>query len=211
MLKHELPQLPYLYDALEPYIDARTMEIHHGKHHAAYVNKLNEALANYPELQEKSIEELILSLDSIPESIRTAVRNMGGGHLNHSFFWKIMKPPNPPVGGSDGEPKGKIIEAINDSFGGFQNFKEEFTKIASMFFGSGWVWLALDEKGKAAIVTTPDHLNPIMKNQKPLLVVDVWEHAYYIKYQNRRPEYIDAWWNVVNWAEAEKNLEKVRV
>ncbi len=203
-MKHELPKLPYDYDALEPYIDARTMEIHHGKHHQAYVIKLNDALDKYPELYEKSLEELMLNLDSIPKDIRAAVRNNAGGHLNHSFFWKVMKPISD---GSGDEPSGKLVEAISASFSDFQKFKEEFSKTAVGFFGSGWVWLVCDKNGKTAITTTPDHLTPIMKNQKPLLVLDVWEHAYYLKYQNRRPEYIEAWWNVVNWEEAEKNFQ----
>lgn len=204
-MKHELPQLPYSYDSLEPYIDARTMEIHHDKHHQAYVIKLNDALDKYPEFYEKSLEGLMLELDNLPIDIKTAVRNNAGGHLNHSFFWKVMKPM---AEGGGGEPSGKLAGVISQSFGDFQKFKEEFSKTASTFFGSGWVWLALDGSGKALITTTPDHLTPIMKNQKPLLVLDVWEHAYYLKYQNRRPEYIDAWWNVVNWSEAEKNFNQ---
>ncbi len=203
-MKHELPQLPYGYDGLEPSIDARTMEIHHGKHHQAYVTKLNAALDKYPELYEKSLEELMLGLDSLPKDIMTAVRNNAGGHLNHSFFWTVMKPM---AEGGGGEPEGKILETITSSFGDFQKFKEEFSNTAANFFGSGWVWLVLDGGGKVLITTTPDHLTPIMKNQKPLLVLDVWEHAYYLKYQNRRPEYIDAWWNVVNWDAVQINLE----
>jgi len=203
-MKHELPQLPYAYGALEPYIDARTMEIHHGKHHQAYVIKLNDALDKHPELYEKSLEGLMLELDNLPIDIKTAVRNNAGGHLNHSFFWKIMKSSAEEGGG---KPNGVLAEALNASFGDFQKFKEEFSKTAAGFFGSGWVWLVLDKSGKTLITTTPDHLNPIMKNQKPLLVLDVWEHAYYLKYQNRRPEYIDAWWNVVSWEAVQKNFE----
>lgn len=200
-MKFELPNLPYGYGDLEPYIDARTMEIHHSKHHAAYVNKLNDAVAKHPELGEKNVEELLLSLDSIPEDIHAAVRNNGGGHLNHSFFWKVMK----KNGG--GEPNGKLLEIICGSFGSFADFKEEFSKNAASFFGSGWIWLVLDSEVKPKIIGTPDHLNPIMNGQKPLLALDVWEHAYYLKYQNRRPEYIDAWWNVVDWGAVSKNFE----
>lgn len=190
----ELPKLPYSYDSLEPFIDARTMEIHHDKHHQAYVNKLNEALANYPALQEIVLEELLRSLDKVPAEIRTAVRNNGGGHFSHSLFWKVMAPR------AGGEPKGKLAADIISSFGNFQNFKNEFSKQANGFFGSGWVWLYVDKNdGKLKIGQTPGHDNPVMIGNKPLMVFDVWEHAYYLKYQNRRPEYTEAWWNVVNW------------
>jgi len=199
-MKYELPKLPYPYNALEPYIDAQTMEIHHTKHHATYVAKLNEALAKHPELESKSLEELLKNLDSIPEDIRMAVRNHGGGHFNHSLFWKIMG-----VRGW-GEPTGKLAELLGKSFGDFQKFKEQFTNAAATLFGSGWAWLAVDKDGKLQIVQTPNQDTPLSKGLKPILGLDVWEHAYYLKYQNRRPEYIEAWWHVVNWAEVEKNL-----
>lgn len=195
-MRHELPPLPYSYDALEPHIDARTMEIHHLKHHAAYVNKLNEVLANYPGLREKSVEDLILSLDSIPEAIRTAVRNAGGGHYNHSLFWRVMK----PVQGSDGrEPRGKLNELIKQTFGGFENFRNEFSQVALNLFGSGWAWLVINAGGQLAITYTQNQDSPVSKSFRPLLCLDVWEHAYYLKYQNRRNEYIEAWWHLANW------------
>ena len=203
-MKFDLPALPYPYDALEPFIDARTMEIHHTKHHATYVVKLNEALEKHPELQPKSPEELLKSPDLVPEDIRTAVRNHGGGHFNHSHFWKAMKPR--ALGGG-GEPKEKIAEAIRKSFGDFAKFKDEFSKAAAGIFGSGWAWLVLDGRGEILIVTTPNQDSPLMKNQKPILGLDVWEHAYYLKYQNRRPEYIENWWNVVNWEQVENNSQ----
>ena len=205
---YELPKLSYSYDALEPWIDARTMEIHHSKHHAAYVAKLNEALDKHPTFAKatagkselESLEELLKNLDSVPEDIRTAVRNHGGGHYNHSIFWKIMVPK------SGGEPSGKLYEAIKLNFGDFQKFKEEFSKTALGVFGSGWAWLTIDQGKKLKVIMTPNQDSPISKEGKPLLGLDVWEHAYYLKYQNRRQEYIDAWWNVVNWAEVEKNF-----
>lgn len=202
----ELPTLPYAYDSLEPYIDARTMEIHHTKHHQAYINKLNEALEKHPELDKKSLEELLGNLNSVPDDIRTAVRNHGGGHINHSLFWKIMGP------GAGGEPNGAMAKAVADSFGDFVKFKEEFGKAAAGIFGSGWAWLVLnaehgtDNKEQLKIITTPNQDNPISQGLRPLLGLDVWEHAYYLKYQNKRPDYISAWWNVVNWSEVEKNL-----
>jgi len=192
MAKHELPALPYAFDALEPYIDAQTMEIHHGRHHATYVNNLNAALEGHVELQQKSVEELISDLNSVPESIRTAVRNNGGGHANHTLFWEIMS----PNGG--GEPTGALAEAINETFGSFEKFKEEFTKAALGRFGSGWAWLVVDG-GKLAVTSTPNQDNPLMEGKTPILGLDVWEHAYYLKYQNKRPDYVNAWWNVVNW------------
>ena len=198
-MKYELPKLPYAYDALEPYIDAKTMELHYTKHHQTYVTKLNEALDKHPEIADKPLEELLGALDAVPEYIRTAVRNHGGGHMNHSFFWAIMGPK------AGGEPDGKVGEAIAATFGNFGKFKEEFTKAATGVFGSGWAWLVL-EKGKLAIATTPNQDSPIMKGQKPVIGLDVWEHAYYLKYQNRRPEYVDAWWNVVNWENIEANI-----
>jgi superoxide dismutase, Fe-Mn family len=196
-MKYELPKLPYGYDALEPYIDAKTMEIHYTKHHQTYVTKLNEALDKHPEIADKPLEELLANLDAVPEDIRTAVRNHGGGHSNHSFFWTIMGPKR------DKGPGGKIAAGIEDTFGDFTKFKEEFTKAATGVFGSGWAWLVLD-KGKLAIVSTPNQDSPLMKNQKPVLGLDVWEHAYYLKYQNKRPDYIEAWWNVINWEKVEE-------
>lgn len=192
MAKHELPALPYAYDALEPHIDAQTMEIHHSRHHATYVNNLNAALEGHEALQQKTVEELISDLNSVPESIRTAVRNNGGGHANHTLFWEIMG----PNGG--GKPTGALADAINETFGSFEKFQEEFTKAAVGRFGSGWAWLVLDG-GKLAIMSTANQDNPLMEGKIPILGIDVWEHAYYLKYQNRRPDYIKAWWNVVNW------------
>jgi len=203
MAKHELPALPYAFDALEPHIDAQTMEIHHGRHHATYVNNLNAALEGHPELQQKSVEELISDLNSIPESIRTAVRNNGGGHANHSLFWEIMS----PQGG--GEPKGALAEEINKTFGSFEKFKEEFTKAAVGRFGSGWAWLVVDG-GKLAVMSTANQDNPLMEGKTPILGLDVWEHAYYLKYQNRRPDYVAAWWNVVNWDAVSERYAKAK-
>ncbi len=202
-MKYELPELPYAYEALEPYIDAKTMEIHLTKHHQAYVNNLNAALEKYPEIADRPLAELLRLLDSVPEDIRTAVRNHGGGHANHSFFWTIMAGPN---NGGGGEPSGKIGDAIARTFGGFLKFKEEFTKAAGGVFGSGWAWLVRDANGKLIVATTPNQDSPLTKGQEPVLGLDVWEHAYYLKYQNRRPDYITAWWNVVNWSEVEKHL-----
>jgi Fe-Mn family superoxide dismutase len=202
-MKYELPKLPYAYDALEPYIDAKTMELHYTKHHQTYVTKLNEALDKHPEIADKPLAELLQNLDAVPEDIRTAVRNHGGGHMNHSFFWTIMEPA---ASKAEGEPSGAVADGIQKTFGDFAKFKEEFTKAAAGIFGSGWAWLVLDEKGKLAVTTTPNQDSPLMKKQKPIVGLDVWEHAYYLKYQNKRPDYIDAWWNVVNWNEAEKNF-----
>lgn len=199
-MKFELPQLPYEYSALEPYIDARTMELHHTKHHQTYVTKLNEALGKHPELNVESLEALLRGTQSVPEDIRTAVRNHGGGHANHSLFWTIMK----PKGG--GEPTGKLRPAIEAAFGSIAKFREEFTARAAGIFGSGWAWLVLDPTRKLLIKTTPNQDSPFMNNQNPMLGLDVWEHAYYLKYQNRRPEYIEAWWNTVNWEAVEKNF-----
>jgi|SRR6266481_381433 len=203
-MKYELPQLPYGYDALEPYIDAKTMELHHTKHHQTYVTKLNEALDKHPELAEKPLESLLAQLDAVPEDIRAAVRNFGGGHLNHSFFWAIMGPA-----AMSGESSGGFADAITSTFGDHAKFKEEFGKAASGVFGSGWAWLVL-EKGKLAIASTPNQDSPLMKGQVPLLGLDVWEHAYYLKYQNKRPDYITAWWSVVNWKKVEENFEKAK-
>jgi superoxide dismutase, Fe-Mn family len=189
----ELAPLPYAEDALEPHIDARTMNIHHGKHHAAYTNNLNAALANYPDLAGKSIEALLGDLDSIPADIRTAVRNNGGGFANHNLFWNIMS----PNGG--GEPTGELAAAINATFGGFATFKEQFSKAAATRFGSGWAWLYVDGAGNLAVGSTPNQDTPLMEGNTPILGLDVWEHAYYLHYQNRRPDYVSAWWNVVDW------------
>jgi Fe-Mn family superoxide dismutase len=197
-----LPPLPYPADALEPHIDKTTMEIHHGKHHGTYVTNLNKALESAPDLQNKSIEELLANnLAAVPEAIKTAVRNNGGGHANHSLFWNLLS----PKGG--GAPKGEVDSIITASFGSFDTFKEKFTAAATGRFGSGWAWLAKDANGKFEIVSTANQDSPLMEGKKPVLGLDVWEHAYYLKYQNRRPEYIAAWWNVVNWDEVNKQLK----
>lgn len=188
-----LPPLPYAYDALEPYIDARTMEIHYTKHHQGYVDKLNKALEGHPELQNKSIEDLLRGINEVPEAIRTAVRNNGGGHANHSLFWTIMK------SNGGGEPTGELAEAIKTTFGSFEAFREKFSAEAAGRFGSGWAWLVVDENGKLQVYSTPNQDSPYMQGHTPILGLDVWEHAYYLKYQNRRAEYIQNWWNVVNW------------
>ncbi len=201
-MKHQLPELPYAYDALEPYIDAQTMEIHHTKHHGGYVKKLNAALEPYPELQKASAEDLIRNLASVPEEIRTAVRNNGGGHLNHSLFWTIMA----PNGG--GEPSGALREALDKTFGDFASFRAQFTQAALTRFGSGWAWLALTRFGRLVVFSTPNQDNPLMEGLIPILGLDVWEHAYYLKYQNRRAEYVENWWNVVNWPQVEANYLK---
>jgi Fe-Mn family superoxide dismutase len=198
-MAHSLPALPYSTDALEPHIDKMTMEIHHGKHHQAYVTNLNAALDKHPELHAKSVEDLLRSINTVPEDIRTAVRNNGGGHANHSMFWQVMGP------NAGGAPSGKIADAINGSFGGFDKFKEELKKAGVGRFGSGWAWV-IDQGGKLAIESTPNQDSPLMEGKKVVFGVDVWEHAYYLKYQNRRPDYLDAWWNVVNWAEINKRL-----
>lgn len=189
----QLPPLPYAEDALEPHIDARTMSIHHDKHHAGYTNNLNAALEGHADLAGKSIEALLGDLNAVPESIRMAVRNNGGGYANHSLFWEIMG----PNGG--GEPTGELAKAIDTAFGSFAAFKEQFAKAAATRFGSGWAWLYVDGKGKLAISSTPNQDTPLMDGNTPILGLDVWEHAYYLNYQNRRPDYISAWWNVVNW------------
>ena len=199
-MPHTLPPLPYAANALEPHIDAQTMEIHHGKHHNAYVTNLNAALEKAPELADKPLEELLKNLNAVPESIRTAVRNNGGGHWNHSQFWKTMGP------NAGGAPTGKLAEAITASFGDFEKFKEQFNAAGAGRFGSGWVWL-VKEGNKLAITSTPNQDNPLMEGKPaPLLGNDVWEHAYYLKYQNRRPDYLKAWWNVVNWSEVAKRF-----
>lgn len=196
----ELPKLPYALDALEPYIDAKTMELHHSKHHATYVAKLNEALAAAPEFQTRSIEELLVSLGDLPQPIRGAVRNHGGGHYNHSLFWSSLR----PAGGS--EPQGKLADSIAAAFGDFEKFKDVFSQAALGVFGSGWAWLVKDASGKFSVMATPNQDNPISQGLEPLLGVDVWEHAYYLKYQNRRQEYVAAWWNVVNWEAVAQRL-----
>jgi Fe-Mn family superoxide dismutase len=193
-----LPPLPYAPDALEPYIDKMTMEIHHGKHHNTYVTNLNKALEGQTDLQALPIEQLLASLDRVPENIRAAVRNNGGGHMNHSMFWKIMKH------GGGGEPKGALADAVKSTFGSFADFKTKFSQNGVTRFGSGWSWLLVKD-GKLVLESTPNQDNPVMAGGKPVMGIDVWEHAYYLKYQNRRPDYIEAWWNVVNWDEIEKN------
>jgi len=204
-----LPELPYGYDALEPYIDTCTMLIHHTKHHAGYVNKLNAALAKHPEWEGKSLEDLLGNLDALPDDIRTAVRNNGGGHFNHSLFWTVMS----PNGG--GEPQGALRQAIEAAFGSFAAFREAFTKAALGRFGSGWAWLVVLPDGKLAVTSTPNQDNPLMKGYvdvvgTPILGLDVWEHAYYLRYQNRRAAYVEAWWNVVNWEEVARRFEAAR-
>src|SRR5579862_5781401 len=194
-----VPPLPYAFDALEPYIDKMTMEIHHDKHHGAYVTNLNKALEGHADLQGLSIEELLSNLDRVPENIRTTVRNNGGGHMNHSMFWKIMKK------GGGGEPKGKVAEAIKSAFGSFADFKTKFNQAATTRFGSGWAWLLVKD-GKLTIESTANQDNPLMDGGKGVLGLDVWEHAYYLKYQNKRPDYIEAWWNTINWAQINENL-----
>ena len=203
-MAYELPKLPYSYDALEPHIDAKTMEIHYTGHHQTYVNNLNNAIKGKADLEKKSVEDLISDLKSVPEDIRTVVRNNGGGHANHSFFWKIMGP------NAGGEPKGKLADDIKSTFGSFNDFKEKFAAAATGRFGSGWAWLVVNN-GKLEMCSTANQDNPLMGKAiagcegKPVLGLDVWEHAYYLKYQNRRPDYIKAWWNVVNWDAVAKN------
>jgi Fe-Mn family superoxide dismutase len=198
-MSHALPALPYAFDALEPHIDARTMEIHHGKHHAAYVNNLNAALEKHPDLKSKSAEDLIGNLSAVPEDIRTAVRNNAGGHVNHTMFWEIMG----PNGG--GAPTGAIADAITGAFGSLDAFKDQMNKGGAGRFGSGWVWL-VSAGGKLAVESTPNQDSPLMDGKHPVMGIDVWEHAYYLKYQNRRPDYLAAWWNVVNWDAVNKRL-----
>ena len=203
-MAHELPALPYAPTALEPHIDAKTMEIHHGKHHAAYVTNLNKALESAPDLAGKSVEELCKGIATVPEAIRGPVRNNGGGHWNHSFFWKLMKPD------AEGKPIGTLAEAITRDFGSFEAFQEKFAAAAAGRFGSGWAWLCVKD-GKLAICSTANQDNPLMGETAgcggtPVLGLDVWEHAYYLNYQNRRPDYVKAWWSVVNWAQAEANF-----
>ena len=198
----QLPQLPYAYDALEPYIDAKTMEIHYGKHHGGYVEKLNKAVEPHSKLQSLSVEELLTDLNQVPAEVRTAVRNNGGGHFNHSLFWKLMKK------GGGGKPAGGLATALESSFGSFDAFKSSFGQTALGIFGSGWAWLCYAD-GKLVIESTPNQDNPLMNGKnRPILGLDVWEHAYYLRYQNRRPEYVEAWWNVVNWNQVEENLNQ---
>ncbi|NPC93324.1 superoxide dismutase [Bacillus sp. WMMC1349] len=196
-MAYKLPELPYAYDALEPHIDKETMNIHHTKHHNTYVTKLNDAVAGIQELENKSVEKLVANLDAVPEDIRTAVRNNGGGHANHSLFWKLLS----PNGG--GAPSGELQEAITNKFGSFDQFKEEFANAAAGRFGSGWAWLVVNN-GELEITSTPNQDSPLSEGKTPILGLDVWEHAYYLNYQNRRPDYIKAFWNVVNWDEVSR-------
>ena len=200
-MAHELPPLPYAFNALEPHIDARTMEIHHGKHHATYITNLNKALESAPNLQSKSAEDLIKDLNAVPENIRMAVRNNGGGHVNHTLFWTSMAP------NAGGEPTGALADAIKKAFNDFASFKEKFNNAGLTRFGSGWAWLSLDKSGAVTVHSTANQDNPLMEGLMPLLGCDVWEHAYYLNYQNRRADYLNAWWNVVNWAEVAKRYK----
>ncbi|BAS55769.1 superoxide dismutase [Leptolyngbya boryana NIES-2135] len=197
----ELKPLPYAYDALEPYIDATTMQLHHDKHHAAYVNNLNAAIEKYSDLQSMSVEDLVTHLDRVPEDVRTTVRNNAGGHVNHTMFWEIMG-----ANGS-GAPTGAISEAINNSFGSFDAFKQQFNDAGTKRFGSGWVWLVRSQQGDLQILSTPNQDSPLIEGHTPIMGNDVWEHAYYLKYQNRRPEYLNAWWNVLNWEEINRRFD----
>ena len=203
-MSHELPDLPYAHDALEPHIDTQTMEIHHGKHHAAYIAKLNAALEGHDALAGKSIEDLVGDLDSVPEDIRGAVRNNGGGHANHSLFWTVMS----AEGG--GEPAGALADAINNELGSLDSFKEQFEAAGTTRFGSGWAWLCVKEDGGLCVCSTPNQGTPLMEGRTPILGCDVWEHAYYLKYQNRRPDYMTAFWNVVNWEAVASNYEAAK-
>jgi Fe-Mn family superoxide dismutase len=200
-MAHELPALPYAHDALEPFIDTMTMQIHHGKHHATYITNLNAALEQHPDLQKHSVDDLIRNIANVPEAIRTAVRNNGGGHANHAMFWQIMAPK------AGGDPSGPLADAIKASFGSFEAFKGEFKKAALGRFGSGWAWL-VNNGGKLAIESTPNQDSPAMEGRQVVMGVDVWEHAYYLKYQNRRADYVDAWWSVVNWSEIAKRYSR---
>ncbi|AOT70305.1 superoxide dismutase [Geosporobacter ferrireducens] len=203
-MQHQLPKLDYAYDALEPHIDQLTMEIHYSRHHAAYVNNLNNALENYKDLQALSLEELLKSLDQLPESIYWPVRNNGGGHFNHTLFWSLLS----PNGG--GHPSGELAEKIKDTFGTFEQFQDLFNKAALSRFGSGWAWLVLHPDGSISVVSTPNQDNPVSDGLQPILGLDVWEHAYYLKYMNKRPDYINAWWNVVNWDAVEKRYQLLK-
>jgi Fe-Mn family superoxide dismutase len=201
-MAHEVPALPYDYAALEPHIDEQTMRIHHDKHHAAYVTNLNNALANAPELANLPVEQLIRQLDKVPEGVRTAVRNNGGGHANHSLFWKIMGP------NAGGAPSGRLADAINSTFGGADQLKQQLAAAGAARFGSGWAWLLVDAAGNLKVESTPNQDNPLMDGKTPLLGVDVWDHAYYLKYQNRRPDYLAAWWNTINWNAVAENYSR---
>ena len=201
-MAYTLPPLAYPYNALEPHIDARTMEIHHTKHHQAYINNVNNAIKGKSDLENKPVEELIANINAIPEDIRTVVRNNGGGHANHTFFWTVIGPK------AGGQPKAQVAAAINQAFGSFDAFKEKFAQAAATRFGSGWAWLSLSKEGKLEISSTPNQDSPLMEGKIPILGIDVWEHAYYLQYQNRRPDYIAAFWNVVNWQEVEKRFNK---
>jgi len=198
-MAHELPPLPYAHDALEPFIDTMTMQIHHGKHHATYVTNLNAALEQYPDFQKYNVDDLIRNIANVPEAIRTAVRNNGGGHANHAMFWQVMAPK------AGGDPSGPLADAIKASFGSLEAFKGEFKKAALGRFGSGWAWL-VNTGGKLAIESTPNQDSPAMEGRQVVMGIDVWEHAYYLKYQNRRADYVDAWWSVVNWSEIAKRF-----
>jgi superoxide dismutase, Fe-Mn family len=200
-----LPSLPYDYAALEPHIDEQTMRIHHTKHHQTYIDKLNAALEKHPDLMSKSVEELVASTESLPEEVRTAVKNHGGGHANHSLFWTILTPDG------TGTPSGDLAEAINQAFGDAQAFKDQFTQAATGHFGSGWTWLVMNKEHKLEIITTPNQDSPLMQAKTPILGLDVWEHAYYLKYQNRRPEYIQEFWNIINWLEVERRYTECMV
>jgi len=199
-----LPPLPYAYDALEPHIDKETMTIHHDKHHGAYVNNLNAALEGQTDLASKSVEELISNLDAVPENIRTAVRNNGGGHANHTLFWEIMTP------GGAKEPQGELADAIKSAFGSFEDFKKKFNEAGAKRFGSGWAWLVKTKDGKLDVVSSANQDNPLMEGHQPIFGNDVWEHAYYLKYQNRRPDYLAAWWNVVNFDKVAEQFKKLK-
>lgn len=199
---HTLPDLPYSFDALEPHFDAQTMEIHHDKHHAGYVNKLNTALEGHDNLTQLSISDLLKKLDELPEEIQKAIRNSGGGHFNHSLFWPLLSPNGgTPVSGS-------LQDAINEEFGSIENFQEAFSQKAATLFGSGWTWLAQNSEKKLSIIQTPNQDTPLAQGLSPIIGLDVWEHAYYLKYQNRRPDYINAFWNVLNWNQAQENFDK---
>lgn len=204
MAGHTLPDLPYDYSALEPHIDEQTMRIHHTKHHQAYVNNLNEALQGHDELQNLGIEELLRDIERVPQDIRTKVRNNGGGHANHTLFWQIMRP------GGGGEPGGALGEEMRATLGDFASFRDQFANAAKGRFGSGWAWLVLGEGGRLQVIDTANQDSPLMMGYTPILGLDVWEHAYYLKYQNRRPDYIEAWWNVVNWEEVGRRFEQGR-
>jgi superoxide dismutase, Fe-Mn family len=203
-MAHTLPDLPYSAGALEPVIDERTMQIHHGKHHQAYIDKLNDAIKGNSELEQKSIEDLLRGISSVPENIRTTVRNNGGGHANHSLFWPLMS------GEGGGNPSGELADAIDRAFGSFDRFKEEFSNAGATQFGSGWAWLVVDSTGNLKVYSTPNQDSPYMQDDTPVLGLDVWEHAYYLKYQNARAEYIKQWWGVVNWDQVARNLAAAR-